>query len=50
MPMNSSDLAAASYILSEEIEYEFEQSLKTQPKLAINMLESIGVKCCAETR
>lgn len=43
-------LAAASYILSEELEYEFEQSLKTQPKLAINMLESIGVKCCAETR
>jgi hypothetical protein len=43
-------LAAASYILSEELENEFEQSLETQPKLAINMLESIGVKCCAETR
>ena len=43
-------LAAASYILSEELEYEFEQSLKTQPNLAVNMLESIGVKCLAETR
>lgn len=43
-------LAAASFLLSEELEYEFEQSLKTQPNLAINMLESIGVKCNAETR
>jgi hypothetical protein len=43
-------LAAASYLLSEELEYEFEQSLKTQPKLAVDMLESIGVKCIAETR
>ena len=36
--------------LAEELEYEFEQSLKTQPKLAVDMLESIGVKCIAETR
>jgi len=43
-------LAAASFLLSEELEYEFEQSLKTQPNLAIDMLESIGVKCDAEAR
>ena len=43
-------LAALSRTESEELEYEFEQSLKTQPKLAIDMLESIGVKCIAETR
>ena len=43
-------LAAASYLLSEELENEFEQSLTTQPNLAVNMLESIGVNCRAETR
>ena len=42
-------LNAASFVMLEEIELEYEESLKTQPKLAIDTLESIGVKCRAET-
>lgn len=41
---------AASFLMMDEVDIEYEESLQTQPKLAINMLESIGVKCLAETR
>ena len=43
-------LNAASFVMLDEVDIDYEESLKTQPKLAINMLESIGVKCLAETR
>ena len=41
---------AASFLMMDEVDIDYEESLKTNPKLAINMLESIGVKCIAETR
>jgi hypothetical protein len=41
---------AASFLMMDEVDIDYEESLKTNPKLAINMLESIGVKCLAETR
>lgn len=38
-------IEAASYILLDEADVDYERSLVEQPDLAVNMLAEIGVSC-----